>query len=221
MGARAIHHTGHTQGPALWGLKKLQYVCKCVRTCVATGRREELRKPAPKKCRAGACSTPRSALLLLCVRARERVAACVGRYRRMQDGRRARIFKQRMVNNLWVQRVCSSWKNLWRELGEATQRLGPRSLQEKANLNKLSVSETKQMLLVTGSLESNKDSCLVLTNSLFFIFWSCVCKCCAIWTRAKYDVRGNMSFTLGGLPFSSGVGGRESVLLLAGGGSTW
>lgn len=64
---------------------------------------------------------------------------CVGRYRRMQNGKRARIFKQWMVNNLWVQRVWSSWKNLWRELSEATQPSASAStLQEKANPNKLS-----------------------------------------------------------------------------------
>lgn len=50
------------------------------------------------------------------------VVVCLGRYRRMQDGKWACIFKQWMVNKLWVQRVCSSWKNLWRELSKAAQR---------------------------------------------------------------------------------------------------
>lgn len=39
----------------------------------------------------------------------------------------------------------------------AAQRLGLGSLQEKANPNKPSAAETKQMLLVTASLESNRD----------------------------------------------------------------
>lgn len=37
-------HWTHTR-PTLWGLKKQQYVCMCVRTCVATGLRLELCKP--------------------------------------------------------------------------------------------------------------------------------------------------------------------------------
>lgn len=154
-GCRAIHHTGHKVH--FMGIKDAA-VCVhvCVRTCVVMGVWQDLCKLVYEHVtdRASECvcllSFPAcSVCYFVCA------VVCVGRYRRMQDGKRARIFKQWMVNNLWVHRVWSSWKNLWRELSEAAQRLSLSSLQEKANPDKLSVTKlNKWFSLLELSSES-------------------------------------------------------------------
>lgn len=62
------------------------------------------------------------------------------------------FFEQRMVNNLRVQRVWGSWKNLRRELGEASASAACRRRQ---TFSKSSAAKNKQLFLPDKSLHSD------------------------------------------------------------------